>query len=54
MKTSNERMLSRITELEAKIINEKLGSESDECKEMMRLSKSYNQETKPFYFNNNK
>ena len=52
MKTSNERMLSRITELEAKIINEKLGSESICHKEMMHLSKLYNEGTKPYYLIN--
>lgn len=46
------RVLTTITEIEAKIINENLGSESICYKVMMDLSKLYNEGTKPYYLIN--
>lgn len=45
--TSLEILLNRITELENYCIYSKAGSESDAFREMTRLSRTYNEDSKP-------
>jgi hypothetical protein len=48
--TESEKMLDKITALEAKVHDDKLGIDSDEYKEMHQLSDDFIEKTKPLIF----
>jgi len=49
IETESEKMLNKISALEANIINNKLSIESDEFKSMHQLTDDFNEKTKPIF-----